>query len=123
MQLDFFGGDVPDGPANPLPKPARVDRWRLVDHACRHCFGRLLTSGSGKTASVHCAQCGRHEDGPVESLCACGVHTAGGRQVLECYRNPERTLEVPHEVLVRVRELEEAGDPAPGARKVSVPGF
>jgi hypothetical protein len=120
----FLFGEVPvDGPANPLPKPSKAERWVLADHACRHCFGRLLSTGKGKSAAVQCSQCGRRENGPVETLCACGVTTPGGRHLLECYRNTEKTLEVPHEVLVRVRELEETVEVSSGSRKVSVPGF
>jgi hypothetical protein len=123
QQLFLFGEAPVDGPANALPKPPKAERWVLADHACRHCFGRLLRTGKGKTAAVQCSQCGRREEGPVDALCACGVTTPGGRHLLECYRNTEKTLEVPHEILVRVRELEEPATEAPSARRVAIPGF
>jgi hypothetical protein len=123
QQLFLFGEVSVDGPVNPLPKPPKAERWVLVDHACRHCFGRLLATGKGKTAAVQCSQCGRREEGQVEALCACGVTTPNGRHLLECYRNAEKTLEVPHEILVRVRELEERASEIPSARRVAIPGF
>jgi hypothetical protein len=72
---------------------------------------------------VQCSQCGRREEGQVEALCACGVTTPNGRHLLECYRNTEKTLEVPHEILVRVRELEEPVVEMASARRVAIHGF
>lgn len=89
--------------------------WRLSDHACRHCHGRLLASvdtGAFGPALYRCAQCGCHVDGSelgVHALCSCGL-LVGKKRVLQCIVLPEpRPLGWPE---IGVRTLDKVSVPA-----------
>ena len=71
----------------------------VTDHACRHCFGRLLKDGD----LVRCAECGAHVHGDVEELCWCGVSVGEHGKVFECVKNTEKSPMNPQEVVVRER--------------------
>lgn len=58
--------------------------WSLADHACRHCFGRLLSGAGGVW---RCAECGAQHRGEVEGLCWCGVEVPGVGRPYRCVRN------------------------------------
>lgn len=75
---------------------------QLTDHSCRHCMGPLLRREADDGAMVvRCAECGTTEHGGHSALCWCGVEIRGHSAVFECFRNPNVTLAVPQEVLVR----------------------
>lgn len=77
--------------------------WRLTDHACRVCFGRVLErrTSDGRRL-VRCANCGTEVEGRVENLCCCGLKTKAGRLAgMKCVRNDAPTPEQPSEVMVR----------------------
>lgn len=84
-----------------------ADRWRLTDHCCRVCFGRVLRHEDGHR--LRCAECGAEGEGPVESMCFCGVEVCG-EQPFQCLPNPERGADTPNEVCVVERDLP-ADDP------------
>lgn len=76
--------------------------WKLTNHACRVCFGRVLTSADGKIS--RCAECGIQAPGGYRSICACGAHLRTGASMgLRCDRNPNPTPETPQEVIVRAK--------------------
>jgi hypothetical protein len=124
QQLCLFGDDstVPGGgAAQRLRRPRRFAGWQLSNHACRHCFGRVLQRVvRGEVSEVRCAECGKRADGAPRMLCVCGMECGALGYALECFRNPRVTDEVPHEVLVRERRVE-ATQKAPARRAVRVP--
>lgn len=88
----------------PPKKPARAHEtqgvtWTLEPHVCRHCFGRLVSSG----ALYACTNCGAEAVGDApDVLCACGTvirrHGAGAPPVnagLRCQPNPSPSPEFP----------------------------
>ena len=84
--------------------------WSIIDHACRHCMGRLLqrTDAHGQTI-IRCAECGSTETGDHTALCWCGVTVLRQGYPFKCYRNPRLSLEVPQEILVCERPLSKTG--------------
>lgn len=97
-------------------------RWyKLIDHACRECGGRLLQSAPDEDGYVHvrCAECGltaTDKEGAAHLvICHCGLRCRDGRDArLRCIPNPNRKLPVDSEVAV-VYEHE------PGQRRVAQP--
>ena len=76
--------------------------WRLTDHACASCFGRVLVSSRGAVI-YRCANCGSEEPGRQgmehPPICACGMK-AGGSAGFRCVVN-EPTPACPSEIVVR----------------------
>ncbi|MDE1141298.1 MAG: KilA-N domain-containing protein [Paraburkholderia tropica] len=98
--------------------------WVVTNHACRHCLGRVLQRLSrGVVVQVRCAECGKIEDGPVDLLCACGADCGDLGHALECFKNPNVTNEIPHEVLVRERKSETRECDAAPAPSANPPGY
>lgn len=93
--------------------------WRLEPHACRVCFGRLVSRRpvAGGPRIYRCTNCGMEIPGARASvLCCCGMKLATGRDAgLRCIRNPKRTPECPSEIVVQPAVL-----PA-GAERVEEP--
>jgi hypothetical protein len=80
--------------------------WEIVDHACKHCLGRLVRSEKLKGSAVHrCCECGASEDGDNENLCWCGAEVLGQGKIFECFPNPNKSPSVPQEILVRERPI------------------
>lgn len=79
--------------------------WEVTDHACRFCLGRVLQRDHKGGSEVRCAQCGGRADGDSISLCCCGADCGQVGVVLECYKNPNVTNAVPHEIMVRERAI------------------
>jgi hypothetical protein len=99
---------LPDSAA-PARRRQPTPMWEVSDHACRFCLGRVLVrAGRGAPAEVRCAQCGAKADGGPSALCCCGADCGALGYALECFKNPNVTNEVPHEIMVR-----EPGAPAP----------
>jgi hypothetical protein len=137
FQFDLFPLDNPfvpqadpapekaeDAEGTPLAKARRSGGWQISDHCCRHCLGRVLQRVSrGEVLAVRCAECGKAEDGPVQSLCACGADCGDLGYALECYKNPHVSKEIPHEVMVRERPIEKREKDMTPARPVKLPGY
>jgi hypothetical protein len=129
LQFDLFDVSEPDTPVDegvPLQKKRRATSgWHLSDHACRFCFGRVLYRVSkGETVESRCAECGKQADGGPQLLCSCGADCGEMGKVLECFKNPAVTLEVPHEILVRERRATAAErEHTASARPVKITGF
>lgn len=83
-----------------------IHTWALTEHACSACFGRILVRpagvGQANERVYRCANCGAQEQGRDASVvCACGMKMKGGRLFgLRCLVNPEKTPEVPSEIIV-----------------------
>lgn len=85
-------------------KPAALTTWEFSDHACRHCFGRVMQRvWRGKVFEVKCAECGTQVFGDVMDLCCCGADCGALGRALECFKNPTKTADVPQEIMVRER--------------------
>lgn len=85
---------------NTWSRPA-AEVWELIDHVCKHCFGRLLQRHDEDGVTVRCAECETEVRGAVGGLCACGAKLPNGRLAgLKCKVNPSPTLEQPARVVV-----------------------
>ena len=83
--------------------------YRVINHVCRLCGGRLLKSDPDREGSlrVRCADCGCFADGKVvnhhihEQLCMCGAKfPAGAKYALKCGINQLKSIEMPEECVV-----------------------
>lgn len=62
--------------------------WVLTDHACRHCFGRVLKCIGTAAPLYRCAECGaEHAGRDVGGLCWCGVEVPGVGRPYRCERS------------------------------------
>jgi hypothetical protein len=90
--------------------PIETPTWRLTDHVCRVCFGRVLermqTNPDGVMRIVRCANCGTEiYNAAVKELCCCGLKTSTGKDAgLRCRRNEAPTPEQPAELAVAFGE-------------------
>jgi hypothetical protein len=74
----------------------------MTDHACHHCLGRVLQRlVRGVAVEVRCAQCGARANGGYLALCCCGAECGALDYPLECFKNPDLSVQLPHEVMVR----------------------
>lgn len=84
----------------------QLPTWRLTEHVCRVCFGRVLErwqdTPDGKVRVVRCANCATELwNQPVTHLCCCGLKTSNGKDAgLRCRRNERPTPEQPAELAV-----------------------
>ena len=86
--------------------------WRIIDHACRHCFGRLLQRNYSGLSEVRCSECGTKVLGAHTALCCCGIDAGEVGITLECVVNPAITKEVHREILIKEGK-KETKPPAP----------
>lgn len=85
-------------------KKRRRIGWEPVNHACRHCGGRvLLRESQGGSLVSRCSQCDATAAGGHDALCCCGEEVEGLGRVWECFLNPTRSRANPQIVLVRER--------------------
>lgn len=88
------------------PNQPAARLWEIVDHACRHCSGRLVRSAKYEGSVVHrCCECGASVDGDNENLCWCGAEVLGHGKIFECFPNPNKSPAIPQEILVRERPV------------------
>jgi len=91
--------------------------WKLTNHVCRECHGRILSSlgishnpqqsivDDGRHVKVsnvyRCADCGLECSQSVSSICACGCKLANGKSAgYKCVKNPDRKPGQQQEILV-----------------------
>jgi hypothetical protein len=75
---------------------SRFGDWKLTDHVCRACFGRVLASETG----ARCADCGL-AGRQVDQVCACGVRLHSKALAgLRCLPNPSISIDCPSEIVV-----------------------
>lgn len=96
----FASAPEPEAPMR-KKRPVPIS-WRVADHACRFCFGRVLERVSkGNIVEVRCAECGQHSLGGPEEICCCGTDCGVLGWALECFKNPNISAEVPQQIMVR----------------------
>lgn len=108
--------------SEPKKSAERAERWSVVDHLCRICFGRLMIrrAESGKLV-VKCAECDAAIEGSHLDICCCGVTLQSGANAgLRCMKNEARTPEQPQAIIVRHVPQEEGAKK--GRRPVRVLG-
>ncbi len=94
-------------PLQPVDKAQRAESWQLTAHACRHCFGRVLTRRlSPKKSESICAVCESRVAGDASGLCWCGVHAGHHGTIFECIRNPSPNPANPGMIMVREKKIE-----------------
>ena len=78
------------------------EKWSVLDHACRICFGRLLLRQENGIPIVKCVECGETLKGSHLGLCCCGVTLHSGANAgLRCVPNDRKTPEQPQEIVIR----------------------
>lgn len=71
-------------------------QYKITDHVCRICFGRVLVCETG----ARCADCGAVGK-TVSDVCACGTMLNAGQNAgLRCIKNPAVSVECPAEIVV-----------------------
>ena len=95
--------------------------WRLTDHVCRVCFGRVLERWEQRVHIVRCANCGTEQQAvPVSTLCCCGLKTRSGHDAgLRCQRNENPTPEQPAELAVIFGEARTRATRAPNLKRLA----
>jgi hypothetical protein len=90
-----------------MPSSLSASFWKIEQHACRICFGRILSRKQADgTVISRCSECGTEVDGKPEKLCCCGVKLNGGKNAgLRCKENPNKTPEAPAEIIVGKVEI------------------
>lgn len=75
--------------------------WALADHACRHCFGRVLARmGEDGVQVFRCSNCGAEGREKVKTVCCCGMTLRSGKSAgLRCVINNNKTAALPSEVV------------------------
>jgi hypothetical protein len=80
--------------------------WKITDHVCRNCLGRILEGENDAGAKVaRCAQCGLELAGNHLGICWCSVTlSAKGTKPrdakLRCQRQERPTPSFPAEIVV-----------------------
>ena len=78
------------------------DKWRLEDHVCAVCFGRILSIASDKEGErvYRCADCAMEKPGSsTRVLCACGVKLKAKSVGIRCVKNATISPEFPFEII------------------------
>lgn len=92
--------------------------WKITDHACRACLGRVLTRRTFEGKRIYrCACCGIEREGPgVAELCCCGIKLRKGHGQMDsgirCVSNPARTPENLAEIVAVSVEAPKVETPA-----------
>jgi len=78
--------------------------WRIEDHVCSRCFGRVLSRPAGTGVNVYrCADCGLSATGrSARVICSCGIKLRGTTDMgIRCIRNERPTPEFMVEICAR----------------------
>lgn len=75
--------------------------WKITPHVCSRCLGRVLVADNADgTQTARCSNCGLEAGGGHKAICACGLKLKSGRSAgLRCTINPNRTDELPSEIV------------------------
>ncbi|WP_293371517.1 hypothetical protein [Nevskia sp.] len=96
-----------------------VGFYRITDHICRECRGRILERVDVPGGGFRCSNCGATVTKAVEELCACGMRIESAADLgFRCEPNPEPTFKFPHEIIVRKRTPE---DTAAATKQIAIP--
>lgn len=87
-------------------QPRRADPgdgyvWKLTDHCCRCCFGRVLMRETFDRRRIYrCSNCGVEAEGRSEAaICSCGLKLKTGVDAgIRCTVNVDRSPEWPAEI-------------------------
>ena len=79
--------------------------WRLTDHCCRACFGRVLARETFEHKRLYrCSNCGVEAVGASEAaICACGIKLGRKRRDagIRCVPNPTINAECVSEIVAQ----------------------
>lgn len=109
-QLSLFGDE--DAAAKPI-RIAKPAGWKLVDHACKSCMGRLVSRKVGRREEFRCCECGQTALGSHDALCWCGVEVRTHGKAFECIVNDAKSPALLNEILVAERKITPAVIPQP----------
>lgn len=96
--------------------------WTIVDHACRHCGGRVLQRGD----VYRCGTCGVESRSAPNGICGCGIlpglrpRPTGAiaqkpaQGPYRCVRNPSPSVHNPAEIVIMF-----GADEAPASERAS----
>lgn len=95
----------------PQHKKKILNPWRIEDHICRKCFGRVVSQPDADATLYRCTNCGYEVTGnAVAVICCCGIkYKKGGRRGsksvapvdagIRCIRNPSPSSEFSCEIV------------------------
>lgn len=70
--------------------------WKITDHLCSQCLGRVLAGPN----EYRCSNCGQHNE-TLSAVCCCGATLKNGKNAgLRCTRNHHQTPDCPGEIVV-----------------------
>jgi hypothetical protein len=78
--------------------------WRLEQHICRVCFGRILShKAEAEGARIYrCADCGTQTEGAAARvICCCGAKLNARSAGIRCEPNQSKRPEFPFEIVAR----------------------
>ena len=62
--------------------------WKLTDHICQHCLGRILERQTPGGVVARCSDCGIEAEGGYRAICTCGMVLKTGKPAgFYCARN------------------------------------
>lgn len=76
--------------------------YKITDHVCRVCFGRVLVRITVDYRKIYrCSCCGVEREGKTEAaICTCGVKLRNKTDLgIRCMVNTQRTPECPSEIV------------------------
>jgi len=73
--------------------------WRITEHICGECLGRVLEKETPDGLVSRCCDCGQEKEGDHRSICTCGLTLRTGKAAgFYCARNdqhkPGKTQEI-----------------------------
>lgn len=104
--------------------------WRLVDHVCRECLGRLAERMDGKDkGTFECTNCGTTHAGDIKGMCGCGLTVSKTERDMgfRCVVNPKRGPAFPAVIVLKrlppsKREATQTAVPLRFYKPARVPG-
>lgn len=82
---------------------AAADRnWKIEDHVCLTCFGRVVSRpGEDNRREFRCTNCGASGAGSVRTICACGMRVGTRDAGVRCVRNDNPRPDLPSEIIAK----------------------
>lgn len=76
--------------------------WKIEDHVCLTCLGRVLSRAGDDGQRVYrCSNCGASGMEPVTSICTCGAQIGQRGGILRCVINSHRSPGFMSEIVVQ----------------------
>lgn len=81
-----------------------VFEFKLTDHVCAACCGRVLAAKGGGYRCSNCGNTGTKRD----DVCTCGIEVNGRNAGIRCVANNNRSHEWPSEIVAEEVPMQES---------------